>query len=165
MDILVRKVKKGDQEVLAYIHAQSWREGFKEILPVEFIERSTDLKKSEKMYERLISENIGNGYILEVSNNPHCIAWWDKSREEDMADYAELICIHSLNDNWNKGYGSIMLNGVLEDIKESGYKKVMLWVFEENKRAIKFYEKFGFRNTNKCKYFKDVKECCYFLEF
>lgn len=37
-----------------------------------------------------------------------------------------------------------MLEQVLDDVKKAGYSKIMLWVFEENERAIKFYKAHGF---------------------
>ena len=37
-----------------------------------------------------------------------------------------------------------MLERVLADVKNAGYSKIMLWVFDNNVRAIKFYEAHGF---------------------
>lgn len=37
-----------------------------------------------------------------------------------------------------------MLEQVLDDVKKAGYSKIMLQVFEENERAIKFYKAHGF---------------------
>lgn len=32
----------------------------------------------------------------------------------------------------------------MEELKQRGFDKVLLWVLEDNHRARKFYEKFGF---------------------
>ena len=37
-----------------------------------------------------------------------------------------------------------MMEKVLEDIRSAGYDKVMLWVFDNNLPAIRFYEAHGF---------------------
>lgn len=37
-----------------------------------------------------------------------------------------------------------MMERVLKDVKKAGYKKIILWVFKENERARRFYEKNGF---------------------
>ena len=79
----------------------------------------------------------------------HCIAWWDAAREENMRGFAELICIHSLRDNWHKGYGKMMMERVLDDVRRAGYSKLMLWVFDSNVRAIRFYEANGFAASGK----------------
>ena len=81
---------------------------------------------------------------LELDGKPHCIAWWDAARDADMAGFAELICIHSLKAGWHQGYGSLMMQQILADVKSAGYAKILLWVFESNVRAIKFYEAHGF---------------------
>ena len=113
------------------------------------------------MYKTLLSENIGNGFIMTVNEKPHCLAYWDKLRDEEMEGYAELICIHSLSDNWGKGYGTLMMDHILNEIRNAGFKKVMLWVFEENNRARKFYEKHGFYLTEKRKMFSNAVEVMY----
>ena len=113
------------------------------------LDRCTNFSKAEAMYRKLLEEKKGNGYILEIDHRPHCIAWWDAATEEAMAGYAELICIHSLPENWRKGYGSAMMERVLTDVKKAGYETLVLWVFEKNTRAIRFYESFGFVPSEK----------------
>ena len=134
-NIQIRKVKIGDEKTLAYIQTESWRKAFADIISKEDLEKYADINKAEEMYRYLLKSGVGNGSILLIDDNPHCIAYWDKTREEDMDGYAELICIHSLEDNWGKGYGSMMMEHILKDISAVGFEKVMLWVFEENTRA------------------------------
>lgn len=147
----IRKVKKGDENILACIQTESWKEAFKDILPAELLLKCTEKEHAAAMYKRLLEEHKGNGYILELDGEPHCIAWWDETREKDMPEYAELICIHSLKDNWHKGYGSMMMERVLCDVRAAGYSKIMLWVFDNNMRAIKFYEAHGFNASGQKK--------------
>ena len=113
------------------------------------------------MYKRLLDKNIGYGYILSVDGKPHCIAYWDAARDAELTGKAELICIHSLPDNWHKGYGSQMMNQVLKDIKEAGYSEVVLWMFRENHRARAFYEAKGFTITDISKPAFDTEEVLY----
>ena len=160
-NIQTRKVKIGDEKTLAYIQTESWRKAFADIISKEDMEKYADINKAEEMYRYLLKSGVGNGSILLIDDNPHCIAYWDKTREEDMDGYAELICIHSLEDNWGKGYGSMMMEHILKDISAVGFEKVMLWVFEENTRARRFYEKHGFVKTDKKKMFGDSVEVMY----
>lgn len=160
-NVHIRNVKAGDEKTLAYIQTESWKNAFNKILSKEDLDKYTDINKAEEMYTMLLNDNIGNGFILSVDNAAHCIAYWDKSRDEDMSDCAELICIHSLHENWGKGYGSIMMNHILKEIKKSNLNNVFLWVFEENTRARKFYEKHGFTLTKNSKKFNDAVEVMY----
>lgn len=161
MEYFIRKVKTGDEKILAHIQTESWKAAFADILSKDILQKCTEINKAITMYKQLLDENIGNGYVLEVNGNPHCIAWWDKSRDEDMTDYAELICIHSLQDKWRCGFGTKMMDKVLEDIKQAGYSKVMLWVFTDNSRARKFYEACGYVTYGKVQPCFDTQEICY----
>lgn len=162
--INIRKVEVNDANILAYIQVESWKSAFNKILSKEDLDKYTDINKSIVMYNRIIKENIGNGFILTIDEEPHCIAYWDKARDEEMEGYAEVICIHSLCNNWGKGYGTEMMNYILRDIKSAGFSKVMLWVFEQNSRARKFYEKHGFILTEKSKKFSDAIEVMYYKD-
>ncbi len=124
--INIRRVKIDDANTLALIQTESWKSAFKEILSKEDLEKYTDINSAINLYNKLLKENIANGFILTINEIPHCMAYWDKSRDEEMKGYAEIICIHSLCNNWRKGYGTEMMNYILKDIKNSGFNKVML---------------------------------------
>lgn len=161
MEVHIRKVKQGDADTLAYIQTESWKAAFKGIVDDKMLEKCTNIDKARIMYQRLLDENEGNGYLLSVDGKPHCIAYWDKARDLELASKAELICIHSLPNNWHKGFGSKMMDMVLEDIKSSGYSEVVLWVFRDNLRARAFYEKNGFVLSGVTKPAFDTEEVLY----
>lgn len=163
-NINIRKVKSGDEKILAYIQTESWKNAFNTILSKEDLEKYSNIDKAIEMYTNLLSEDVGNGYILSINDIPHCMAYWGESRDEDMEEYSELICIHSISENWRRGYGSMMMEYILREIKKSGFEKVMLWVFEKNIRARSFYEKHGFVLTGKSKKFCNAVEVMYFRE-
>lgn len=143
--VRIRPVELADAELLARVQTESWKAAFAGIIPPDLLSAHTSLTRAESMYRRLLEENKGHGRILTVDGEAHCIAYWDASRCRDMAGYAELICIHSLPDRWRMGYGSMMMDRVLEEMRNTGFGKVMLWVFAENRRAIGFYQKHGFK--------------------
>ncbi len=148
MNITIRKAKLGDEKILAFIQTESWKSAFVDIISAEDMERCTDIAKAEAMYENVLKSGYAEMSILELNGKPHCIAAWSKARNPQISDCAELICIHSLCDKWGKGYGSMMMNHIIDEINNSGYNSVLLWVFEKNTRARTFYEKHGFELTN-----------------
>ncbi len=149
MNIKIRKAKIGDEKILAFIQTESWKNGFKDIISETDLEKYTNITKAEEMYSRVLKENYAENFIFEIDGKPHCIAAWSRVRNSEFSDSAELICIHSLCDNWGKGYGSMMMTHILNEIKNAGFKSVLLWVFEKNTRARKFYEKHGFELTDR----------------
>lgn len=149
--IEIRKAISGDEKILAHIQTEAWKSAFGEILSKEDLIEYTNLERNEEMYANVLANNYANGSILSVDGKEHCIAFWSKSREKEEQNKAELICIHSLQNNWGKGYGLAMMSHLLDEIREAGYVEVILWVFEKNMRARKFYEKLGFKLTDKRK--------------
>lgn len=161
MATTIRRVHPGDENALAYIQTESWKAAFAGILDADTLTTRTDISRATAMYKRLLDEKKGNGYILSVDDKAHCIAYWDMARDAAFHGKAELICIHSLPDNWHKGYGSQMMDRVLKDIKDAGYSEVVLWVFRENARARAFYEAKGFALTDYTKPAFDAEEVLY----
>lgn len=161
MNITIRKAKNGDEKILAYIQTESWKSAFADIISAEDMGRCTDIVKAEAMYENVLKSGYAEISILEIDCKPHCIAAWSKARNPQFSDCAELICIHSLCDKWGKGYGSMMMNHIIDEIKNSGYNSVLLWVFEKNTRARRFYEKHGFELTDNTQISYDAVEVMY----
>ncbi len=150
-DMEIRKAEIGDEKILAYIQTESWKQAFNAILTKEQMERYADIARCEAMYKNIIEKSEYNIYIQLVSGVPHCICVWGKNRKEPDNGNAELICIHSLPDKRRHGYGTKMMRYILNEIKNAGYSDVVLWCFEENAVARKFYEKLGFVCTGRTK--------------
>ena len=125
MNITIRKAKLGDEIILAYIQTESWKSAFANIISAEDMEKCTDIVKAEAMYETVLKSGYAEMSILEIDSKPHCIAAWSKARNPQFSDCAELICIHSLSENRGKGYGSMMMNHIIDEIKNSEYKETV----------------------------------------
>lgn len=160
-NVIIRKAIPGDEQVLAYIQTESWKAAFAGILSQEELVRCTDLQNAEQMYRNILLSEFCDIAIEFVDGNPHCIAAWSKNRCDLGDTVAELICIHSLQNNWAKGYGSAMMEYVLAQLQQTQYESVILWVFENNTRARKFYEKHGFELTEKKKLANGIAELMY----
>lgn len=160
-NVKIRKAEPGDEKILAHIQTESWKAAFAGILPPEELERCTNLEKAEQMYHSVLRREGCNMAIAFVADKPHCIAAWGKNRCDLGDTVGELICIHSLQNHWGKGYGSAMMEYVLAQLKQEGYESVILWVFEANTRARKFYEKHGFQLTDQKKLANGIAELMY----
>ena len=57
---------------------------------------------------------------------------------------AHILSISVRNEMQSKGIGTLLLKSMLDQCKVMNYKKIFLEVRVSNKKAINFYEKFGF---------------------
>lgn len=161
MDNRIRKAVPGDELVLAHIQTASWKAAFANILSPEELARCTNVERVEQMYHNVLRSEGCNMAIGFAADQPHCIAAWGKNRCDLGDTVGELICIHSLQDNWAKGYGSAMMEYVLARLRQARYESVILWVFEANTRARRFYEKHGFILTEQIKVTNGIVERMY----
>ena len=161
MNVYIRKAVSGDEQVLAYIQTESWKAAFADILSPAELERCINPEKAEQMYHSVLRREDCNMAIEFVADQPHCIAAWGKNRCDLGDAVGELICIHSLRNHWGEGYGSAMMEYALTQLRREGYESVILWVFEANTRARKFYEKHGFEPTGQKKAANGIWEIMY----
>ena len=61
----------------------------------------------------------------------------------------ELWRVYFLPGDWGRGAAKPAADLILADIKAGSFKRVILWAMEENLRARRFYEKYGFSKTDK----------------
>ena len=160
-DISIRRAIPGDEQVLAYIQTESWKVAFAGILSPEELVRCTNQEKAEQMYHSILRREGCNMAIELVNDQPHCIAAWGTNRCDLGDAVGEQICIHSLQNNWAKGYGAAMMEYVLAQLQQAQYESVILWVFEDNKRARRFYKKHGFELTEQKKMANGIAELMY----
>ena len=87
----------------------------------------------------------------EVDNLPY---WDDSLRPE-----GELARLAVLPEEQSKGYGRIMLQHGMDELKRRGYKGIRFLVNRYNTKAIRCYEVFGFRIVGECHMFEQDFFC------
>lgn len=64
-------------------------------------------------------------------------------RDDTLPGCGEVYAIYVLADYHGKKIGYALMNAALECLAD--YGKIAVWVLKGNERAIRFYERFGFR--------------------
>ncbi|WP_416403976.1 GNAT family N-acetyltransferase [Empedobacter falsenii] len=118
-----------------------WNECYKDLLSQDQINYMIDM-----MYNNdKVNEGIANGdvwEILKIDNVPSGYLHY----KLDENNTVFLSKIYLKESNQTKGIGQLMLNRVVDYAKEKGAKAVHLTVNKHNAKAIRFYEKNGFKN-------------------
>jgi ribosomal protein S18 acetylase RimI-like enzyme len=72
-----------------------------------------------------------------------------KSRDEDLPNAGEIMAVYILNEYKNMGIGKSLMASCYKEL--SNFKSIILWVLDNNKKAIAFYESEGFMKDGKSK--------------
>ncbi len=112
----------------------------------EFL-RPRSYEEIEKWSERMVE---GYTYLVSVDDVP--IGTCALMNVDTRNRHAELSIVIGEKDYWSKGYGT----GIMEKLLDWGFeglnlRKLYLHVFDFNERAINLYEKFGFQKEGTLK--------------
>ncbi|MBR5993388.1 MAG: GNAT family N-acetyltransferase [Lachnospiraceae bacterium] len=131
-----------DRGAVSRIYEKSWKAAYKGIVPQDYLDGIKPGRWAKNLdipgWTNMVC--IENGEFIGTST-------YSKSRWDKWPDAGEVISIYLLPEYYGKGYGRPLLTATLNKLKEQGYTEVLLWVLEENSRARRFYERFGFTCT------------------
>ena len=132
-----------DRQAISKIYEESWKYAYKGIVPQKYLDSIPAGNWAQGIHsEGRYTMVMTDGEKI-VGTSSFC-----RSRMQEMSDYGEIVSIYFLPEYIGKGYGKLLLNAVIGELKNLSFQKVFLWVLEDNHRARHFYEKFGFRQSN-----------------
>ncbi|MCI8361193.1 MAG: GNAT family N-acetyltransferase [Clostridiales bacterium] len=128
---------------ISRVYEQSWKYAYNGIIPQDYLDAIPEGRWASKLDrpDRKTLVCTDNDKIVGTSS-------FGRSRLERLNDWGEVISIYLLPAYMGKGYGKILLERVVMELKKLGYTQIFLWVLEENGRARRFYERFGFTQTD-----------------
>ncbi|MBP3322542.1 MAG: GNAT family N-acetyltransferase [Clostridia bacterium] len=138
------KIPQTDTEIkgMGGVMYHSWQETYKGLMDEEYLKTVTP-EKCEKIAAFQKNDSLVAKIGEEVAGFVTCGA----CRDENAADTGEIYAIYLLAAHQGKKVGYRLMNAAMERL--DGYDKVALWVLAGNEKAIRFYERYGFRLDGK----------------
>lgn len=143
----IRKLNINDLEALRDLSIQTFKETFEEVNTEEDMQKYLDENLSiEKLKSEL--ENPNSEFYF-AENNDEILGYLklnfkDAQTEKLEENHFEIERIYVLKAFLGQKIGQILFDKAIEIGREKNLEYVWLGVWEENHRAIKFYEKNGF---------------------
>ena len=152
-----------DAKKIAKVHLQVWQETYKGILPEEVL-NEINFEKILDMWMKILGKKTSetlNLLVAEVSGKLVGFIGFGAPRDKEMPFDCELTAVNILKKYHQKGIGKSLVCEAINKLKNAGYKKMYLWVAQDNKNAVGFYEKIGFVKTKYKRTKRNIKEICY----
>lgn len=146
--IHIRHAIASDARAIAKIHVSSWQVIYRGHIPDHVLD-NLSIDEREKLWKTLVENNAGI-IVLEENNDLVGFVSFCPSRDEDADPdiVAEISAVYLRPDKWKKGFGKMLCDAAIDELRKSGYTEVTLWVVDENRQARQFYEKMGFINNS-----------------
>ena len=131
----------------AFVHCMAWKEAYRGLLSKEFLDART-LAFSE---ERSLAAFRAGMRTLLAKDGSKVVGFADYGacRDDDLPNASEVYAIYLLADYYGRGIGAQLMSAAINNMPDRS--EVVVWVLEGNERAIRFYQRFGFRFDGKSK--------------
>lgn len=140
----IRYITPADNRMsISRVYEESWKFAYKNIIPQDYLESILEGQWVTNLDDPAWKTLVCIEDSMIVGTSSFC-----GSRLQHFDGWGEVISIYLLPDHMGKGYGKRLMESVIAELKKLGYEDVFLWVLEENERARRFYETFGFVPTD-----------------
>jgi GNAT superfamily N-acetyltransferase len=144
MSCHIRYATAKDAKLLGDIYPIAYCSAYKGLLPDSTLNRISS-RYMKKVFRKAITEKLETVALIYEDDKVAGFMSIGRYRGKDLDDtWGEIKRIYLLPSFIGKGIGSEFLNWGIEELKDMGYKKICLWVFQQNTKGRKLYEKIRF---------------------
>lgn len=135
----IRPLRETDSLLeVSRIYEESWKSAYRGIVPQSYLDGIPAGLWAAALDGRDSLVLTEHGRLIGTSSV--CPSRWP-----DYPEFGEVVSLYLLPEYMGLGYGGPLLEAAVETLGEQGFRDVLLWVLEDNRRARRFYEKHGFR--------------------
>jgi ribosomal protein S18 acetylase RimI-like enzyme len=137
----IRKANSTDAKGVAKVQVNSWKTTYKNIVPDEYLKQMTYESRGQKW-----KDIISNQAVFVAETNEGEIVGFSNGGKERTGKYpnykGELYAIYILEEYQRNGLGKLLLEPIIEDLKQKEIFSMTVLVLEKNNSRL-FYESLG----------------------
>jgi GNAT superfamily N-acetyltransferase len=127
---------------MADVTRSAWREGFREVIPVEL---APDRAQAVENLMRRVRGEPGSAAVAELGGRLSGYVAFGPTRDVDASEpTGEVYAVHVEPGAWRRGVGRALIDYALRRLRERGFVVATLWTLSETPRSHAFYEALGF---------------------
>jgi ribosomal protein S18 acetylase RimI-like enzyme len=137
--LVIRAAVAADAAALATLHVESWRVGYRGVVPDDALARLSVARR-----ERQWQEWISQGTWIRLAERGHRLVGLCALQVSPDGATGEIGALYVDPPAFRTGIGSTLLARALDHLRAGGAEAATLWVFAANERARSFYARHGF---------------------
>jgi GrpB-like predicted nucleotidyltransferase (UPF0157 family)/ribosomal protein S18 acetylase RimI-like enzyme len=142
MGPIIRPATVDDAAGLAAVRVASWRAAYRQSLPEEFLARMS-VADDERRWREMMNRDGREDWACLVAGAMVGFVTFGPNRDGEAETVGEVFAIYLSPDTWGQGWGSAMWDAAARRLRARGFEQVVVWVFGDNMRARRFYERRG----------------------
>ncbi|WP_199624849.1 GNAT family N-acetyltransferase [Paenibacillus alkalitolerans] len=142
--MLIREACIDDVEGIAFVHLESWKSTYKELISDSYLSNITLEKRIRNWIWTFNNLNQDETIFVAEDSNKGVIGFSNvgKNRNSEFEHDGELYSLYLLKDYHGQGIGQLLFDRAVVSLKGKGCRSLMLWVLEGNP-TLGFYIKNG----------------------
>lgn len=108
--------------------------------------RNQDREQKAESWKRFLTRPGHAMLVYEQNDRLHGFVAFGPGREANQ-NQGEIYTLYVDPGSWRRGIGAALGQAALQALRQKGFLRVGLWVYEDNLPAIRLYQRFGFFAT------------------
>ena len=139
----IRTASRDDATAIAKIKVAAWRVAYRKIVP-DIILDGLDIDDVRENWFGLSKSGLDRGGVVAARDGRIVGYVLFGTARNGLAGFdGQIFEIYVLPDQFGSGLGSRLHDAAMSRLEADGHANILLWVFEANARARRFYEKHG----------------------
>ena len=143
----LRTAQADDADVIARLHAESWRRTYRGMMTDEFLDGDA-LENRRRVWGERLGKPAANQFVCVAQDHSTILGFICAFAEEDPAWGSYIDNLHVIHAMHRRGIGRALMQSAAEWLcRVQPDRGVYLWVMEANTSARAFYERLGAMNA------------------
>jgi GNAT superfamily N-acetyltransferase len=141
----IRPAGPADVSTIAAINVRGWQAAFRGIIPDDFLDQM-DAQKRKSFVDEVISRGAPYHVVVAVDEDTvigYVMLGPPISEDLNASQFHELYSVYIEPDRIGTGLGHLLMNHVLEYLRDGDWGHAVLWTLQDAERASRFYERTG----------------------
>lgn len=144
----IYEAAESDADAIADIHAASWREVYRGILPDTYLDHEV-CEERRRFWAAALHAPREGAFVLAAADTDGILGFISVATEGEPGYDAVIESLHIAADRRGNGIGRRLIHAATTRLQSSGANSVCLRAYDANEPAIHFYERLGGRKDGK----------------
>jgi GNAT superfamily N-acetyltransferase len=144
MRVEITSALQKDAKTMGKIMAACWKQAYRGIIPDSYLRTVTAQSRAKRFCADIPLYPERAYWMICADGKPAGVIILAPCEDNELPDTGEIMAMYLLRPYWRTGLAQKVIGRALEWMRDKGFRQAVLWVLEDNARALKFYRKCGF---------------------